>query len=63
MRLNCLSIPPLEKGRVGVGIAIRIARPLSVARNPLLTSSFQGEECVNLEGIQAFMRKRQSLTV
>jgi hypothetical protein len=31
-----------------VGIALRIVRPLSVARDPLLTSPFQGEEYVNL---------------
>jgi hypothetical protein len=36
MRLNGLLLPPLEKGRVGVGIALRLVRPLSSARDPLL---------------------------
>ena len=36
--LNGLSLPPLEKGRVGVGIALRIVRPSIAARDPLLTS-------------------------
>jgi len=30
--------------RVGVGIALHIARPTFVARDPFLTSPFQGEE-------------------
>jgi hypothetical protein len=42
MRLNGLSLPPLEKGRVGVGIALHIVRPSSAARDPLLTSPFSG---------------------
>jgi hypothetical protein len=44
MNLNHLSLPPLEKGRVGEGIALCIVRPLSVARDPLLAFPFQGEE-------------------
>ena len=53
-------LPPLEKGRVGVGIALRPVRPLSAARDPLLillshdtvrlTSPFQGEERFHLKG-------------
>ena len=46
MNLRHLSLPPLEKGRAGEGIALRTATPLSVARDPLLTSPFQGEEAV-----------------
>src|SRR5579871_3970173 len=38
------SLPPLEKGRIGEGIALHIERPLFVARDPLPTSPFQGEE-------------------
>src|SRR5580700_10623709 len=53
IKLNHLLLPPLEKGRVGVGIALHILRPLSVARDPLLTSPFQGEECVNMSGTRA----------
>jgi hypothetical protein len=44
MRLHGLSLPPLEKGRVGEGIALHIAKPEFVARDLLLTSPFQGEE-------------------
>jgi hypothetical protein len=51
--LKDLSLPPLEKGRVGVGIALRIVRPLHVARDPLLASPFQGEECVSMSGALA----------
>jgi hypothetical protein len=50
VKLNRLALPPLEKGRVGVGIALHIVRPSFAAPDPLLTSPFQGEECVNMSG-------------
>ena len=50
MNLSHLSLPPLEKGRVGEGIALHTARHLFVARDPLLTSPFQGEGRAPFDG-------------
>jgi hypothetical protein len=38
MGLNGPSLPPLEKGRAGEGIALHVVRPSIAARDPLLTN-------------------------